>query len=160
VVEIGGCAARRCAELEIVGLNSYVILVEEFEGEGPLGWRRRRKEGNIKVDVKEIGFEDVEWINLAGDSVLLWSAVNTVVNLQVPYKVRDLLCISVAVSCSKVFCPGSSFITQFRAFNADMGFVDTLCLFSAASDLANNVATYQIAWPQTFSHIYIKIFVT
>jgi hypothetical protein len=34
-------------------------------------------------DVKEIGFEDVDWIYLAFDGVQLWALVNTLMNLQV-----------------------------------------------------------------------------
>jgi hypothetical protein len=78
--------------VEIVGINSYKILVGKSEGEGTLGWPRRRCERSIKVDLKETRFEDVEWINLAQDSVVWWAVVNTVINLRVSYKARDFLC--------------------------------------------------------------------
>jgi hypothetical protein len=41
-------------------------------------------ENNIKTDLKETGFEDVDWIHLVQDSVLWQALVNTVMNLQVP----------------------------------------------------------------------------
>jgi hypothetical protein len=44
-----------------------------------LGW-----EDNIKMDLREIGFEDVDWIHLAQDRDRWRSLVNTVMNLRVP----------------------------------------------------------------------------
>jgi hypothetical protein len=38
----------------------------------------------IKMDLREIGFWDVDWINLAQDRVRWRAVVNTVINLQVP----------------------------------------------------------------------------
>jgi hypothetical protein len=37
------------------------------EGKRPLGKPKRRRENNIKTDVKEIVCEDVDWIHLAED---------------------------------------------------------------------------------------------
>jgi hypothetical protein len=45
---------------------------------------RRRWEDNIKMDVREIGFGDVDWIQLAEDRDRWRSLVNKVMNLQVP----------------------------------------------------------------------------
>jgi hypothetical protein len=42
------------------------ILVGKPEGR-PLGRPRHRWEDNIKTDLREIGFGDVDWINLAQD---------------------------------------------------------------------------------------------
>jgi hypothetical protein len=51
--------------------------------EEPLGRPRRRWEDNIKMDLREIGFGDVEWIHWADRD--RWRAlVNTVMNLRVP----------------------------------------------------------------------------
>jgi hypothetical protein len=41
-------------------------------------------EDNIKMDLKDIGWEGVDWINLAQDRHQWWIPVNTVMNLQVP----------------------------------------------------------------------------
>jgi hypothetical protein len=38
--------------------------------------------GNIKMDIKETGWEDVDWIHLAQDRDLWWALVNTVINLR------------------------------------------------------------------------------
>jgi hypothetical protein len=39
---------------------------------------------NIKLDLREIGINGVNWIQLAQDRVLWWACVNMVMNLQVP----------------------------------------------------------------------------
>ncbi|KAJ4434199.1 hypothetical protein ANN_22747 [Periplaneta americana] len=44
--------------------NSYRVLVGTPEGERPLGRPRRRWEDNIKMDLREVGYDDREWINL------------------------------------------------------------------------------------------------
>jgi hypothetical protein len=60
------------------------ILVGRPEGRIPLGRRRRRWEDNIKMDIMEIGFGDVDWIHLVQDRNTWRALVNTVMNLQVP----------------------------------------------------------------------------
>jgi hypothetical protein len=47
--------------------GAYSILVGRPEGRRPLGRPRSRWEDNIKMDFREIGFGDVDWINLAQD---------------------------------------------------------------------------------------------
>jgi hypothetical protein len=47
--------------------DAYNILVERPEGRRPLGRPRRRWEDNIKMDLRDIGFGDVDWIHLAQD---------------------------------------------------------------------------------------------
>jgi hypothetical protein len=41
-------------------------------------------EDNIKMDLREIGFGDVNWIHLAQDRDTWWALVNTMMNLRVP----------------------------------------------------------------------------
>jgi hypothetical protein len=64
--------------------SSYNILVGRPEGRRPLGRPRRRWEDNIKMDLGEMGFGDVDWINLAQDRDRWRAVVNTVMNLRVP----------------------------------------------------------------------------
>jgi hypothetical protein len=52
------------------------------EGRRLLG--RCRWEGNIKMDLRKIGFGDVDWICLAQDMDRWQAAVNTVISLWVP----------------------------------------------------------------------------
>jgi hypothetical protein len=62
----------------------YRVLVGRPEGKSPLGRRRRRWEDNIKMDLREIGIDGVNWIRLAQDGVQWRVFVNTVMNLLVP----------------------------------------------------------------------------
>jgi hypothetical protein len=64
--------------------GAYNILVGRPEGRRPLGRPRHRWKDNIKMDLREIGFGDVDWINLAQDRDRGRPLVNTVINLQVP----------------------------------------------------------------------------
>jgi hypothetical protein len=45
----------------------YKALMERPEGKRPLGRPRRRWEDGIRMDLREIGFGDVDWIQLAQD---------------------------------------------------------------------------------------------
>jgi hypothetical protein len=47
--------------------NVYKILVGEPEGKRPLVRLRRRWEDNIRMDLRESGWEDVDWMHLAQD---------------------------------------------------------------------------------------------
>jgi hypothetical protein len=64
--------------------GAYNILVEKPEGRRPLGRPRRRWEYNIPMDLREIGFGDVDLINLAQVRDRWRALVNTVMNLRVP----------------------------------------------------------------------------
>ncbi|KAJ4449360.1 hypothetical protein ANN_00758 [Periplaneta americana] len=44
--------------------NAYRVLVGRPEGKRPLGRPRRRWEDNIKMDLREVGYDDRDWINL------------------------------------------------------------------------------------------------
>jgi hypothetical protein len=45
--------------------NAYRILVGEPEGKRPLGRSRRRWVDNIKIDLREIGWDSMDRIDLA-----------------------------------------------------------------------------------------------
>jgi hypothetical protein len=62
----------------------YRVLVGRPEGKRPLGRPRRRWEGNIRMDLREIGIDGTNWIQLAQDRVQWRAFVNTVMNLRVP----------------------------------------------------------------------------
>jgi hypothetical protein len=64
--------------------NAYRILVGKPEGKRPLGRPRRKWEGNIKMDVREIEWGGMDWIDLAQDRDQWRALVNTVMNLRVP----------------------------------------------------------------------------
>jgi hypothetical protein len=58
--------------------NAYKFVIGKSEGKRPLGRRRRRWEDNIRMDLRELGCEDVDWIHLAQDRDQWWALVNTV----------------------------------------------------------------------------------
>jgi hypothetical protein len=63
--------------------NVYRLLVGKPEGKRPLGRPRRRWVDNIKTDLLEIAWGDVDWIGLAQDRDKWRALVNVVMNLQV-----------------------------------------------------------------------------
>jgi hypothetical protein len=64
--------------------GAYNILVGRPEWRRPLGRPRSRWEDNIKMDLREIGFGDVDWIHLAQNRDRWQAVVNTIMNLRVP----------------------------------------------------------------------------
>jgi hypothetical protein len=60
------------------------VLVGRPEGKRPLGRPRHRWEDNIKIDLREMGIDGANWIQLAQDRVHWRTFVNTVMNLLVP----------------------------------------------------------------------------
>jgi hypothetical protein len=64
--------------------NAYWILVGKPEGKRPLGRPRRRWVDNIRIDLREIGWEGMDCIDLAQDRDQWRAVVNTVMNLRVP----------------------------------------------------------------------------
>jgi hypothetical protein len=64
--------------------NAYRILVGKPEGKRSLGRPRRRWVDNIKMDLREIGWDGMDWIELAHDREQWGALVNTVMNLRVP----------------------------------------------------------------------------
>jgi hypothetical protein len=59
-------------------------LVGKPEGNRPLGRPRRRWEDNIRMDLREIGWGGMEWIDLAQDRDQWRALVNMAMNLRVP----------------------------------------------------------------------------
>jgi hypothetical protein len=64
--------------------NAYRLLVVKPEGKRPLGRPRRRWVANIRMDLGEVGWGDVDWISLAQDRNRWRAVVNSVLNLRVP----------------------------------------------------------------------------
>jgi hypothetical protein len=65
------------------GRNVYRVLVGKPEGKSTLARPRHGWEDGIKMDLKEIGWEGVEWIHLAWDRDSWQALVNAVMNLRV-----------------------------------------------------------------------------
>jgi hypothetical protein len=64
--------------------NACRILVGKPEGKRLLGRPRRRWMDNIKMDLREIGRDGMDWIDLAQDSDRWRALMNTVMNLRLP----------------------------------------------------------------------------
>jgi hypothetical protein len=64
--------------------NAYRLLVGKPEGRGPLARPRRRWLHNIRMDLVEVGWGDVDWIDLAQNRDRSRAVVNSVLNLRVP----------------------------------------------------------------------------
>jgi hypothetical protein len=64
--------------------NSYRILVGKPERKRPLGRPRHRWLDNIKINFREIGWDGMDWIDLAQDRDQWRNLVNMAMNLRVP----------------------------------------------------------------------------
>jgi hypothetical protein len=64
--------------------NAYRLFVGKPEGRRPLGRPRRRWLDNIRTDLVEVGWGDVDWIGLAQDKDRSRAVVNSVLNFRAP----------------------------------------------------------------------------
>ena len=64
--------------------NAYRVLVGKPERQRPLGRPRRRWGDNIKMDLREVGCDPGEWMDLAEDRDRWRAYVRAVMNLRVP----------------------------------------------------------------------------
>ena len=62
----------------------YRVLVGKPEGKRPLGRPRRRWEDDIKIDLQEVGWRGMDWIELAQDRDRWRALVNAAMNLRAP----------------------------------------------------------------------------
>jgi hypothetical protein len=64
--------------------NAYKLLVGKPEGRSPLGRPTRSWVDNIRMDLVEVGWGDVDYIGLTQDTDRWRDLVNQVLNLWVP----------------------------------------------------------------------------
>ena len=62
----------------------YWVLVGKLKGKRPLGRLGRRWEGNIKMDLQEVGCGYMNWIELAQDRDRWRVLVNVVMSNRIP----------------------------------------------------------------------------
>ena len=75
--------ARHVARME-KSRKSFRVLVGKLEGRRPLERPRRRWKDNNKLDLREVGCDPGEWIDLAEDRDQWWASVRAVINFRVP----------------------------------------------------------------------------
>ena len=63
--------------------SAYRVLVGKLEGKRPLGRSRRRWEDNVKIELRNVGCEPGDWIELAEDRDQWRVYVRVVKNLRV-----------------------------------------------------------------------------
>jgi hypothetical protein len=73
----------RACSTNVETRNAYRILVGKPEGKRPLGRPRRREVDNINTDLREIGWDGMDWIDLDHDMDQWRALVNTVMNIRV-----------------------------------------------------------------------------
>jgi hypothetical protein len=56
----------------------------KLERKEPIGRPRRRWVGNIRMDLGEVGWSNLDWISLAQDRNRWGALVNSILNLRVP----------------------------------------------------------------------------
>jgi hypothetical protein len=61
----------------------YKVFVGKPEGRRPLGRPRRRWEDGVRMDLREMGLGDADWIRLAQDRNRCRAVVSAVMNLRV-----------------------------------------------------------------------------
>jgi hypothetical protein len=66
------------------GRTAYRLLVGKPEEKRPLGRLRRRWVDNIKMNLSEVGWDGVDWMDMSQDRNQRRALVNTVLNLRVP----------------------------------------------------------------------------
>jgi hypothetical protein len=66
------------------GRSVYRVLIRRPEGKRQLGRPRRRREDNIKMDLRKIGIDGANRFQMALDRVQWRAFVNTVMNFRVP----------------------------------------------------------------------------
>jgi hypothetical protein len=73
--------------------NAYRVLLGKLERKRPLGRPRRRwvDRTRIKMDLREIGWDDMDWIDLAQDRDQWRALVNKVMNLRGSVKCWEVL---------------------------------------------------------------------
>jgi hypothetical protein len=82
------CAGVRVTEgisrLWARSTHEYSNLVGIREGKRPLGRHKHRWEDNIRIDLRKIGWEIVDWIHLAQCRDQWWAHANMVMNPRDP----------------------------------------------------------------------------
>jgi hypothetical protein len=80
--------------------NAYRLFLGKADLRRPLGRPRRRWVDNIRMDLGQVGWGDVEWIGLAQDRDRWRALVNSVLNLWVPRNAGKLSSVQITRNLS------------------------------------------------------------
>ena len=64
--------------------GAYGVLVRRPDRRRRLGRPTLKWENNINIDLREVGWEGMDWCDLAQDRDRWWALVNAVTNLRIP----------------------------------------------------------------------------
>jgi hypothetical protein len=64
--------------------DAYRVQVRKPYGRRPLGRPKRRRRNNTKMDVREVGWRGMDWVDLALNRGRWRALVKSVMNLRVP----------------------------------------------------------------------------
>jgi hypothetical protein len=74
-----------CLKIHLFRVQCHLHLIKDYQGDiiqgGETAGKRVR---NIRMELREMGWEDVDWIHLAQDRDKWRAVVNTVMNLRFP----------------------------------------------------------------------------
>ncbi|KAJ4438366.1 hypothetical protein ANN_14308 [Periplaneta americana] len=113
--------------------NAYRVLVGRPEGKRPFGMPRRRWEDNIKMDLKEVGYDGRDWIDLAQDRDQWRAYVRAVMNLRTK-SARSLIMDEENPTCINFEHPSSKRIQRDWTLQKEM--VWPVCFRDGAEQLA------------------------
>jgi hypothetical protein len=65
-------------------INVHKVLLGQPEGKRPPGRPRRRWADNITMDLQEVGFRRMDWIELTQNKDRWWTLATAVMNFRVP----------------------------------------------------------------------------
>ncbi|KAJ4441377.1 hypothetical protein ANN_11232 [Periplaneta americana] len=135
--------------------NAYRVLVGRPEGKRPLGRPRCRWEDNIKMDLRDVGYDGRDWINLAEDRGQWRAYVRAAMNLRFlksqgfdpfnPDAVPEHLFIIYDASINNTavripFCASSGNLKEKKTLSAtssnDNGIIS--CNFGSSATMANS----------------------
>jgi hypothetical protein len=110
--------------------NVYKISVGKRKR--PLGRHTSRWEDNIRMDLREIGWEDVDWMHLDEDRDQWQAVANRAMNLRFPQQAGNFLIRKVIISFSRR--------TLLRGVNVCVGFSNALFKTTEFITISSNIA--------------------